>query len=861
MKLKKLFVLVLGLSASLGVMAQSAAEISAAKSMARQYGYTDKEINAVLNHNIGATAKATPTTAAVPVSSEATILETPVVEVDTVREIVPVVENAPTSNIYGHDYFTSKGLSIVPSYNAPTPASYVLGPGDEVIVDIWGATVSHIVATLGNDGSISVENLGPVYLNGLNVKAAEKLLTSELSRIYSGLKEDGSGDTFLRLSVGKIKGVGVNILGEVVTPGVYTIPSLSSITSAIFIAGGVRDTGSVRSIHLYRNGKIVSSFDLYDFIFKGRYDQNLRLQDNDVVMVDAYKSIVTIEGGVTRPMRYELEEGQSVRELIDYARGFTADADKSSVHVVRKNSKTGRAYDVAEAQFGSFKLEDGDVVTVRSNPDLYENRVSIEGPVMFPGSYAIDGSINDVASLVKAAGGLREGAYTNRGQINRLDENRLPVFLTFDLEKVLKGEEKVALVREDKVKLFSQEEMVETFKVSVEGHVMNPATIDFFEGLTVADALLLVGGVKEDAYTHRGQISRTNREGLPTIIPFNVAEALDGTNNLPLFHGDIVRIYSNRELQEDADITINGQVQSPGTFTYREGMTLEDVILMAQGFTNGADRTNIEIASRGGRERGTVALYNLEENPDLLHLALKPYDVVSVRRLTYFRQQTTVTIDGEVVSPGTYVVDKAEVRLSDVIEKVGGFTDEAYVKGARLKRVLTDEEIERQRLAVTIANQNLSGKDTISLDSLQNYYYIGIDLQKAIDSPGSVADVVLRAGDIIDVPQQNNTVKISGGVFYPNTVNYEESLSWKDYVHQAGGFTKYAHKRKTYAVYMNGKVAVRGHKMKMEPGMEIVVPQRTEEERHRMTAAEIASLVTSTSSLVYLIYAVSSMIK
>ena len=869
MKLKKLFVLVLGLSASLGVMAQSAAEISAAKSMARQYGYTDKEINAVLNHNIGATAKANPTvtttatttTAAVPVTSEATVVETPVVAEETVQEIVPVVENAPKSNIYGHDYFTSKGLSIVPSYNAPAPASYVLGPGDEVIVDIWGATVSHIVATLGNDGSISVDNLGPVYLNGLNIKAAEKLLTSELGRIYSGLHEDGSGDTFLRLSVGKIKGVGVSILGEVVTPGVYTIPSLSSITSAIFMAGGVRETGSVRNIHLYRNGKQVSSFDLYDFIFKGRYDQNLRLQDNDVVMVDAYKNIVTIEGGVMRPMKYELEEGQSVRELIDYARGFTADADKGSVHVVRKNAKTGRAYDVAEAQFGSFKLEDGDVVTVRSNPDLYENRVSIEGPVMFPGSYAIGGSITDVASLVKAAGGLREGAYTNRGQISRLDENRLPVFLTFDLDKVLKGEDKVALVREDKVKLFSQNEFIEDFTVSVEGHVMSPGTFRFDEGMTVADVLLLARGIKEDTYTDRGQISRTDHNGLPTIISFNVADALNGTNNLQLVRGDVIRIYSIRELQDDATVTINGQVKSPGTFTYRDGMTLEDVLLMAQGFTNGADHSNLEIASRGGRERGTVELYDLDENPDLIHMALKPYDVISVRRLTYFRPQTTVTIEGEVVSPGTYVVDKAEVRLSDVIEKVGGFTDEAYVKGARLTRVLTEEEMDRQKLAISIANQSLSGRDTINLDSLTNSYFIGIDLQKAIANPGSTADVVLRAGDIISVPQQNNTVKVSGGVFYPNTVNYDKSLSWKDYVHQAGGFTNNARKRKVYAVYMNGKVAVRGHKMKMEPGMEIVVPERTEEERRKMTAGEIASLVTSTSSLAYLIYAVSTMLK
>ena len=250
--------------------AQSAAEISAAKSMARSYGYSDAEINAVMNHNINHTSSVGKTVSApVVVNSAPSTVVPAVLDDEIVEEIVPVAQEEAHSNIYGHDYFTSKGLSIIPSYNAPAPASYVLGPGDEVIIDLWGATVSHIIATLGNDGAINVDNLGPVYLNGLNVKNAEKLLRSELGRIFSGLSEDGTGDTFMRLSVGKIKGVGISILGEVVTPGMYTIPSLSSITSAIFMAGGVRTTGSVRNINLYRNGKKISTFDLYDFIFKG----------------------------------------------------------------------------------------------------------------------------------------------------------------------------------------------------------------------------------------------------------------------------------------------------------------------------------------------------------------------------------------------------------------------------------------------------------------------------------------------------------------------------------------------------------------------------------------------------------------
>ena len=866
MKARLLLFTVLGLMATSIASAQSAAEISAAKSMARSYGYTDSEISAVLNHNINKTSsssKTVVTTSAAPAVATApsTVVEA-VVGDEVVEEIVPVRQESASSSIYGHDYFTSKGLSIIPSYNAPAPASYVLGPGDEVIIDLWGATVSHIIATIGNDGAINVDNLGPVYLNGLNVKNAEKLLISELGRIFSGLREDGTGDTFLRLSVGKIKGVGINILGEVVTPGMYTIPSLSSITSAIFMAGGVRTTGSVRNINLYRNGKKVSTFDLYDFIFKGKYDENLRLQDNDLLTVDAYNNIVTINGAVIRPMRYEMKKGQTVQELLDYARGFSTHADRGSVHVVRRNvSTTGQAYDVPEGQFGSFKLEDGDVVTVRSNPDLYDNRVSISGPVMYPGSYAISGSLKDVAALIKAAGGLREDAYELRGQITRLDEKRLPIFISFDLQKVLKGEEQIDLVREDRVRLYAEDEFIQDFKVSISGHVMEPGSFDFNEGMTVADVILLARGLREDALTDRGQISRVDHDGIPVIVPFNVNDALEGRNNILLMRNDHIRIYSLRELQDDATVSINGMVQDPGTFTYREGITLEDVILMARGFSNGADKTNLQISSRGGRERGTVAMYNLEDNPDLIHMALKPYDIVSVRRLTYFRPQTHVTISGEVMSPGTYVIDKPEVRLSDVFADCGGFTEEAWIQGARLTRVLTPEEVARQRLAVSIANQNLEGRDTIDLNALTDRYYIGIDLKKALKHPGSKADVVLRAGDIVTVPQLNNTVKITGAVFYPNTVNFDKLYSWRDYIRQAGGYTSNAIPRKVYAIYMNGKVSTRRTgRIKAEPGMEIVVPEKGEKERNSISATEIASIVTSSSSLAYLIYAVSTMI-
>ena len=286
-------------------------------------------------------------------------------------------------------------------------------------------------------------------------------------------------------------------------------------------------------------------------------------------------------------------------------------------------------------------------------------------------------------------------------------------------------------------------------------------------------------------------------------------------------------------------------------------MTLRDAVMLSGGFTNGADLTNLEISSRGGRERGTVATYDIETNPELLNMELKPYDIVSVRRLTYFKPQTAVTVSGEVISPGTYVVDKPETRISDVFAEVGGFTDEAYIHGAKLTRRLNDEEIARQNIAVMIANQNLAEKDTIRLSELVTEYVIGINLDKALANPGSKYDIILRAGDVISVPAKDNTVKVNGAVFYPNTVAYDPNYDWKDYVAQSGGFTKTAHRRVSYVIHMNGEVSTRRTGMKVEPGSEIVVPERENQENNRITPGEIAAIASSTSSIATLVLAIS----
>lgn len=758
------------------------------------------------------------------------------------------------SDIFGHDYFDSPALGLIPTYNAPAPESYVLGPGDEIVIDVWGATVSHGEAEIGNDGSVLVSDLGPVYLAGMTLRDAESFLKAQLSRIYSGLAED-KGDTFLKLSIGKIKGVVVNVSGEVESPGAYTIPSLSSVPSAIFMAGGIKENASVRNINIFRKGRKIANFDLYEFILKGRAYENLRLQEGDIINVPAYTSTAQITGAVIRAQRYEIKEGESVRNLIDFALGFRTNARKDEVNLTRFESTDGVSFDIKAEQFAGFHLKDGDVVNVRSYRTLYSNRVSISGPVKYPGTYAIDGSISDVAGLIRMAGGLIEDAYTGRGQIERIGTDFRPEFVTFNLKDVLDGKETISLMREDKVTLFNSRDFIQDMTVTINGHVKEPDTFPFYEGMTVADVILRAGGVLEDVYGNRGQISRTNRDGIPVMIPFNVNDALNGTGNVPLMRSDTIRIYGIRELREDADISVDGEVRKPGTFTYYEGATLADALMLAGGLTNGADLTKVEISSRGGRERGTVKVYDLEDNPDLSGTLLKPYDIVSIRRLTYYRKQAVITINGEVISPGPYTVDKAEVRLSDIINKCGGFTDEAYIHGTSLRRYLTEEETARVKLAFEIAKQNAKNNDAIDSTStlvFDDSFLIGIDLEDALKNPGSEEDVVLRDGDVIEVPQMNNTVKIFGGVFYPSTVSFQKNLGWKGYIRLAGGFKNLARRGKVYALYMNGK-AVERSKIVPEPGMELVVPERNQNSVKTMTAPEIISIATSTTSLAAMI--------
>ena len=777
MKVRKFFLALASVLASAAVYAQSATEIQMAKQLAKQQGYSDAQIEAMMNqYNKGGN---TPAEAVQAIDRNAAARE-------QMQMAAPSKENTGVETIYGHNLFKNKSLNFVPSYNIPTPENYKLSAGDELVIDIWGDAISNITSTISPDGSINIPNLGPVYVAGQTVEKAEKSLKSYLSKIYSGIAQD-EPTTFVKLALGKTKTVTVNVVGDVEKPGSYTIPALSTIASAMYLAEGPNDLGTIRAINLYRNGKLVSSFDVYEFIAKGTFNSNVKLEDNDVISVAPYAGIVTVNGGVKRPMKYEVKPGETLDKVLAYAGGFSDAAFADKVHVDRKvtgaqSGAVGESFDVTAEKYNAFEVKDGDVITVNVNANLFKNRVEITGAVWHPGTYAITPETTTLKQLIMAAGGLMDDAHTDKGFIVRYGENRQKEQVSFNLKNVILGSENIILAPDDSVQIFSSTELQPKLTVKIYGEVNNPA------------------------------------------------------NN---------------------------------TFDYRGGMTIGDLILMAGGLNEAATLSKVEVARRmpkTGAENNSdvvaeVLSYNLLKNPADADEKLQPFDIVFVRKDVAYKPQQAVTVQGEVNYPGTYVVEKSTVRLSDIISRASGFSNEAYVKGAKLTRTLTKEEFDRLKVAMDIAKKEVEDSTALEEMTIGESYTVAIDMEKAMANPGSVADVILRAGDVISVPAYNSTVKISGAVLYPNTVAFDPKKNWNYYISNAGGVSKDGLKRKVYMVHMNGSVATKGDSnFKVQPGPEIIVPAKNRQDGGQNLAA-IMGIATSTASLAAMVTTIINQMK
>ena len=698
--------------------------------------------------------------------------------------------------VFGRDIFNNKELSFEPNMNIATPQNYRLGPGDAVFVDIYGASQKSIEATVSPDGDINIEGFGPVQVSGLTVAQANAKLRSTLGARYSSSK--------IKLSVGQTKTIMVNVMGEVTVPGTYTLSAFATVFHALYMAGGTNDLGTLRNIKVYRNNKLVSVVDIYDYILNGKLTGNVRLADNDVIVVGPYDCLVNITGKVKRPMFYEMKRNESMNSLLKYSGGFTGDAYTKSVRVVRKTGKEYSVFNVNEFDMSSFHIADGDSVSVDSILPRYENTVEVKGAVFRPGMYQLGEHINSVRTLIEQADGMTEQAFTNRGVMHRMKADRTLEVLSVDLGGIMSGK--------------------------------------------VAD--------------------------------------------IPLRENDVLFVPTRQDAMVERTITIHGEVQYPGIYKYADNETIEDFILQAGGLTESASTTKVDVSRRVNNPKAiacdsviaktySFALkdgFVVDGEPGFV---LMPYDEVYVRKSPGYSTQQNVSAEGEVMFAGTYTLSRRNARLSDLFKKAGGSTDLAYIKGARLMRkaneaekarmeavlMMQQEQQQKNLLQLAASSNNASAitqtakdatKEELKKFSVPEEYPVGIDLAEALKNPGSDADMILRDGDRLIVPQYNGTVKINGAVMYANTVAYEKGKRISSYIDEAGGFASDANKSRAYIIYMNGKVAKVGHGAKVQPGCEIVVPTKM---KRKMTVAETMSMGSSISSIAAMIATIANLSK
>lgn len=678
--------------------------------------------------------------------------------------------------VFGRDIFNKDNLTFEPAMNIATPQNYVLGPGDNVKVDIYGASQASNVYTISPDGDITITGYGPVNVSGLTVSQAQARLRSTLGSRYSS--------SSIKMGLGQTRTITINVMGEVQAPGTYTLSAFASVFHALYMAGGVSEIGTLRNIKVYRNGRLVSSVDVYDYILNGKLTGNIRLADNDVIVVGPYDCMVEVTGNVKRPMYYEMKKTESVSSALKYAGGFTSDAYTKSLRVTRKNGNKMTVFNVGEFDMTSFKVSDGDIVSAETIITRYENMVEIKGAVFRPGMYQLGGDITTVGTLLKACEGVTEEAFTNRAVMHRMNTDRTLKVISVDVKGILAGTTPdISLQNEDVLFIPTKSEMQNDRTLTIHGEVMYPGEYHYADNETLEDFILQAGGLKETASTVKVDVSR--------------------------------RIYNSKAISTDSIIA------KTYSFALKEGFVIDG-------------------------EPGFI---------------LEPYDQVYVRRSPGYEEQQNVFVEGEVNFPGTYALSKRQTRLSDVIKAAGNPNHMAYIKGARLERHITDEERMRMQEVIKMTKMQGGQGDSIDVNKIDfgDRYYVGIQLDKAIENPGSDYDMILRDGDRIIVPQYINTVKISGDVLYPNTVLYKKGEKAKYYVNQAGGFGSNAKKSHTYIVHMNGTVNQMGKGDRPTPGCEIIVPTKPARDATKLT--QYLAIGTSTASIATMIATIANLIK
>lgn len=685
--------------------------------------------------------------------------------------------------IFGSELYTTVSPSFEPNMKLATPLNYVLGPDDQILVSVYGVQQYEGDLLVSAEGFINIPNVGQVKVAGLTIEAAtQKIKTVMGNTVYGYLR---SGGAKLSVTLSKIRSIKVLIIGAN-RPGTYTLSSLSTVFNALYVAGGPTAFGSFREIELVRDNKLLRKIDLYRLLLHGDQSDNIGLKDNDVIRIPAYQTRVELQGQVKRPGYFEVLPGESFQQILAFASGFTDTAYRSSVKLFQRSEKERKLADLEAAVYNNYHPQTGDVFVVSKILNRFENRVRISGAVFRPDVYSLRQGLK-VADLIRKADGLKEDAFTARGQILRLEEDLTRSMASFDIKKAL---------------------------------------------------------------------------------------ANDPQHNLLLQREDEVLISSVLDLRDSFKVTIQGEVRLPGQYEYVENLSLKDLILQAGGFTDAAFK-NIEIArlikrdSIAATDNRASTIINTEIADDLseavANTILQPYDVITIRRKAGYTLPETVTVVGQVQYPGPYALTNRNERVSDILRRAGGYTPDAYPEGAYLKRYKTEEEKTKSKDVARKAEKNtrdtsVNAKKMLLEDITREYDQIPLDIPTILSSPGSVEDLIVRAKDELVIPKFDGQVKISGAVLMATQVPYQQNSSFKDYISDAGGFSGDAWRKKAYVVYANGKAAITKHFLffkfypKMMPGSELIVPKKTE--KKGMSTGEIIGISSAMASLAGVVIAI-----
>jgi protein involved in polysaccharide export with SLBB domain len=745
------------------------------------------------------------------------------------------------SNIFGREIFTKNFYSFAPETRLASPENYFLGAGDRLIVDLSGVHDKQQYVTVSPEGYIRVDLVGPIYVAGISLIEAKAKIKGALGKF---LPQVISGTTKVSLYLSSLRTIQILIAGEATRPGNYAVSSLSTVLNALYECGGPSDIGSFRQIELIRGNKVLDTIDLYPYLTKGILKKDYRLEERDVIRIPVSEKIVTIDGAVKKPKQIELLKGENLFHLIQYAGGFKEGAYRAQIQIERFTDREKIVLDVSEKEIPAFELHSGDLVSVGFVLDRYNNKVTVSGSVFRPGSYSLE-SAQTITALVQKSLGLKPEAYQERALLFRNEVDDRKTVLNINLKSLLGGEiPDIPLRAEDELLIKSIFELETETTVTLNGSVQSPGAFPFRDGIRLKDLIFLAGGLLEDSYNERIIIYRKGTDNRLETISLPISNNL--SDDIPLKSGDIIHIQSEKQLKEVSFVTITGEVKKPGTYEFGENLSLQDLVVLSEGLTEYASSSNIEITRRldsidlfdrsGEISKSITFSIDTDLSDKGNEFFLKPYDIITIRRNPQIIKPSFVKIEGEVLFPGEYTLQKRDERISSLFLRAGGGLPEANLLRAQLIR-----KIALDTFNLKVNKEKITADENIEInqagDSLlySRKIKVALNLTEAIKNPGSIADIFLENGDILMVPKLNNLIIVEGEVFEPIAINHLNGKGTKFYINQAGGFKSIAQKSKTFIIYPDGRalatrkiLGIFNSYPKIEPGSVVTVPKMEE---------------------------------